>query len=85
MTPIQRKALAQGTGAICGLPVAEDLTANSPEPGLASTCPGPGVGPGEPAGCLQMIKELAVAPWSREAQPAKHSLPSSPFGTGWAY
>ena len=77
--PIQRKALAQGMGAIWGPPVAEDLTANSPEPGLASTCPGPGAGPGELAGCLQMIKELAVAPLVQGGRASKASrFPPAP-------
>lgn len=48
-------------------------------PGLASACPGPGAGLGEPAGCLQMIKELAAAPWSREAPASTAQSSLFPF------
>lgn len=52
-------------------------------PGLC--LPWPGVWPGEPAGCLQMIKELAATAWSQEREPAQRSLLSFPLGTSQAY
>lgn len=68
-----------------GWPVAEDLVVATSWAWSGLCLPWPGVGPGEPAGCLQMIKELAAKAWSPEREPEQHSPLSFSFGTSQVY
>lgn len=77
---LQPEALAQVAGrpsVACLWPRTQGLAPRGH--GLASACPGLGVGTGEPAGCLQMIKKLAAAPWSREAPASRAQSSLFPF------